>query len=181
MSYYIGIDLGTSACKGILTDRTGTVLAEHSVSYPVSTPHANWSEQEPADWYRAAKEILSVLSKGKEEEIRGVGIAGQMHGLVMLDDQDEVIRPAILWNDGRSATETAYLNSLGTLPALTGNIAFPGFTAPKILWVKHHEPENFAKAKKICLPKDYLAYKLTGVFSTEYSDAAGMLLLDVQH
>ena len=181
MSYYIGIDLGTSACKGILTDRTGTVLAEHSVSYPVSTPHANWSEQDPADWYRAAKEILSVLSKGKEEEIRGVGIAGQMHGLVMLDDRDEVIRPAILWNDGRSATETTYLNSLGTLPALTGNIAFPGFTAPKILWVKHHEPENFAKAKKICLPKDYLAYKLTGVFSTEYSDAAGMLLLDVQH
>ena len=179
MNYYIGIDLGTSACKGILTNREGAVLAEHSVSYPVSTPYTNWSEQDPADWYRAAVEILGVLSEGREANIRGVGIAGQMHGLVMLDERDEVIRPAILWNDGRSAEETAYLNSLGTVPALTGNIAFPGFTAPKILWVKSHEPENFAKTKKICLPKDYLAYKLTGVFSTEYSDAAGMLLLDV--
>ena len=126
-------------------------------------------------------EILKVLSEGREESVKGVGIAGQMHGLVMLDEHDEVIRPAILWNDGRSVPQTAYLNSLGTLPTLTGNIAFPGFTAPKILWVKENEPENFAKAKKICLPKDYLAYKLTGVFSSEYSDAAGMLLLDVQN
>ena len=181
MNYYIGIDLGTSACKGILLNREGEVLAEHSVSYPVSTPYTNWSEQDPADWYKAAVEILKVLSEGREEEVKGIGIAGQMHGLVMLDEQDNVIRPAILWNDGRSAKETAYLNSLGTLPSLTGNIAFPGFTAPKILWVKEKEPENFARAKKICLPKDYLAYKLTGVFSSEYSDAAGMLLLDVQN
>ena len=181
MNYYVGIDLGTSACKGILTNREGTVLAEHSVSYPVSNPHTNWSEQNPADWYNAAVEILSTLSAGREAEVRGIGIAGQMHGLVMLDENDEVIRPAILWNDGRSAAETAYLNSLGTLPALTGNIAFPGFTAPKILWVKNNEPENFARAKKICLPKDYLAYKLTGVFSSEYSDGAGMLLMDVRN
>ena len=181
MNYYIGIDLGTSACKGVLTSREGAVLAEHSVSYPVSTPHKGWSEQSPEDWYRAAVEILAVLSEGREAEIRGVGIAGQMHGLVMLDEQDEVIRPAILWNDGRSAEETAYLNSLGTLPALTGNIAFPGFTAPKILWVKNNEPEHFARVRRICLPKDYLAYKLTGVFSSDYSDAAGMLLLDVAH
>ena len=181
MNYYIGIDLGTSACKGILADGEGTILAEHSVSYAVSTPRTNWSEQNPEDWYHATQEILKVLSRGREEEIAGVGIAGQMHGLVMLDENDEVIRPAILWNDGRSAKETAYLNSLGKLPALTGNMAFPGFTAPKILWVKENEPENFAKAKKICLPKDYLAYKLTGVFSSDYSDAAGMLLLDVQH
>ena len=181
MNYYIGIDLGTSSCKGILLNREGEVLAEHSVSYPVSTPHTNWSEQNPEDWYKAAVEILKVLSEGREADVKGVGIAGQMHGLVMLDENDEVIRPAILWNDGRSAQQTAYLNSLGTLPALTGNIAFPGFTAPKILWVKENEPENFARAKKICLPKDYLAYKLTGVFSSEYSDAAGMLLLDVQN
>ena len=181
MNYYIGIDLGTSACKGVLTSREGAVLAEHSVSYPVSTPHKGWSEQSPEDWYRAAVEILAVLSEGREAEIRGVGIAGQMHGLVMLDEQDEVIRPAILWNDGRSAEETAYLNGLGTLPALTGNIAFPGFTAPKILWVKNNEPEHFARVRRICLPKDYLAYKLTGVFSSDYSDAAGMLLLDVAH
>ena len=181
MNYYIGIDLGTSSCKGILLNRDGAVLAEHSVSYPVSTPYTNWSEQNPEDWYKAAVEILTVLSEGREESVKGVGIAGQMHGLVMLDEHDEVIRPAILWNDGRSAKETAYLNSLGSLPFLTGNIAFPGFTAPKILWVKENEPENFARAKKICLPKDYLAYKLTGVFSSEYSDAAGMLLLDVQN
>ena len=181
MKYYIGIDLGTSACKGILTNREGTPLAEHSVSYAVSTPHTNWSEQDPADWYHAAIEILQVLSQGREEEIAGVGIAGQMHGLVLLDEADEVIRPAILWNDGRSQKETAYLNSLGYVPALTGNMAFPGFTAPKILWIKENESENFAKIKKICLPKDYLAYKLTGVFSSDYSDAAGMLLLDVQH
>ena len=181
MNYYIGIDLGTSACKGILLNREGTVVTEHSVSYPVSTPHINWSEQNPLDWYNAALEILSTLSKGKEAEVKGVGIAGQMHGLVMLDENDEVIRPAILWNDGRSAEETAYLNNLGTLPSLTGNIAFPGFTAPKILWVKNNEPENFARAKKICLPKDFLAYKLTGVFSSEYSDGAGMLLMDVQN
>lgn len=181
MNYYIGIDLGTSACKGILLNREGDVLAEHSVSYPVDTPRHNWSEQNPEDWYKATLDILSVLSKGREEDIRGVGIAGQMHGLVMLDEHDEVIRPAILWNDGRSAAETAYLNGLGILPDLTGNIAFPGFTAPKILWVKQNEPENFAQVKKICLPKDYLAYKLTGVFSSEYSDAAGMLLLDVKN
>ncbi len=181
MNYYIGIDLGTSACKGILTDREGHILGEHSVSYAVSAPYTNWSEQAPEDWYAAAVEILRVLSDGREEQIAGVGIAGQMHGLVMLDEHDEVIRPAILWNDGRSAQQTAYLNSLGVLPAYTGNIAFPGFTAPKILWVKENEPENFAKAKKICLPKDYLAYKLTGVFSSEYSDAAGMLLLDVKN
>lgn len=179
MNYYIGIDLGTSACKGILTDREGHILGEHSVGYPVSTPRANQSEQSPEDWYNAAVEILAVLSQGRENEIRGVGIAGQMHGLVMLDENDRVIRPAILWNDGRSAEQTAYLNRLGTLPDLCGNIAFPGFTAPKILWVKENEPDNFAKAKKICLPKDYLAYRLTGVFSSDYSDAAGMLLLDV--
>ena len=181
MSYYIGIDLGTSACKGILSNREGAVLAEHSISYPVSNPCTNWSEQNPIDWYNAAVEILHTLSEGREAEVKGVGIAGQMHGLVMLDENDEVIRPAILWNDGRSAAETAYLNSLGTLPSLTGNIAFPGFTAPKLLWVKNNEPENFARAKKICLPKDYLAYKLTGVFSSEYSDGAGMLLMDVQN
>ncbi len=181
MNYYIGIDLGTSSCKGILLNRNGAVLADHSVNYPVSTPYTNWSEQDPADWYKATVEILKVLSEGREESVKGVGIAGQMHGLVMLDEHDEVIRPAILWNDGRSVPQTAYLNSLGTLPTLTGNIAFPGFTAPKILWVKENEPENFAKTKKICLPKDYLAYKLTGVFSSEYSDAAGMLLLDVQN
>ena len=181
MNYYIGIDLGTSSCKGSVVDRNGKVYGTHGVKYGVFCPAQNYSEQDPADWYKAAVEILKELSKGIEDEIKGVGIAGQMHGLVMLDENDAVIRPAILWNDGRSEKQTAYLNGIEDTFNETGNTAFPGFTAPKILWVKENEPENFAKCKKICLPKDYLAYMLTGVFSTDYSDAAGMLLLDVEH
>ncbi len=181
MNYYIGIDLGTSSCKGVITDKYGKIYDSLSVKYNVYYPAPNYSEQDPEDWYKAAVKILSVLSKGREDEVRGVSIAGQMHGLVMLDESDKVIRPAILWNDGRSVKETEYLNSLPDLTDMTGNIAFPGFTAPKILWVKENEPENFARCKRICLPKDYLAYMLTGVFSTDYSDAAGMLLLDTEH
>lgn len=181
MNYYIGIDLGTSSCKGSVADKFGKVYGNHSVKYGVGNPAPNYSEQDPADWYNAAVEILKILSKGIEDDIKGVSIAGQMHGLVMLDEDDNVIRPAILWNDGRSVKQTAYLNGIEDTFNETGNTAFPGFTAPKILWVKENEPENFAKCTKICLPKDYLAYMLTGVFSTDYSDAAGMLLLDVEH
>jgi len=178
---YIGLDLGTSSCKGILTDRSGAVLREHSVEYPLSRPQPGWSEQDPEDWFQAVQTILAVLSDGVSDNVRGVGIAGQMHGLVMLDAADNVIRPAILWNDGRSVSETAFLNESGLALKYTGNLAFPGFTAPKILWVRANEPDNFRRACRICLPKDYIAYRLTGVFSTEYSDAAGMLLLDVEH
>lgn len=181
MNYYIGLDLGTSSCKGVIIDREGNVYGSHSVKYPVSYPALNHSEQDPADWLKAAVEILAVLGEGRADDIRGVSIAGQMHGLVMLDGNDNVIRPAILWNDGRSEKETAYLNGIKETFEETGNVAFAGFTAPKILWVKENEPENFRKCKKICLPKDYLAYMLTGVFSTDYSDAAGMLLLDVKN
>ena len=181
MNYYIGIDLGTSSCKGSVVDKFGKVYGSHSVKYGVSCPAPNYSEQDPADWYNAAVEILKTLSKGIEDDIKGVGIAGQMHGLVMLDENDKVIRPAILWNDGRSVKQTEYLNSIEDTFKETGNTAFPGFTAPKILWVAENEPENFKRCKKICLPKDYLAYMLTGVFSTDYSDASGMLLLDVEH
>ena len=180
MKYYIGIDLGTSSCKGIIADRNGKIYASHTVKYGVSYPAPGYSEQDPEDWLRAAVEILKVLTKDRAEDVAGVAVAGQMHGLVMLDENDEVIRPAILWNDGRSEKETAYLNSLENLADLTGNVAFAGFTAPKILWARAHEPVNFAKTRKICLPKDYVAYKLTGVFSTDYSDAAGMLLLDTK-
>lgn len=181
MNYYIGIDLGTSSCKGSVVDRNGKVCGTHSVKYGVSCPAPNYSEQDPADWYNAAVEILEALSKGIEDDIKGVSIAGQMHGLVMLDENDRVIRPAILWNDGRSEKQTNYLNVISETFEETGNTAFPGFTAPKIMWVRENEPENFAKCTKICLPKDYLDYMLTGVFSTDYSDAAGMLLLDVEH
>lgn len=184
MKYYIGIDLGTSSCKGILTDRDGKIYKQHSVEYPVIYPADGWTEQNPYEWLNAAEEILSVLSDGIKEDIYGLSFGGQMHGLVVLDENDEVIRPAILWNDGRTEKQTAYLNEVigkEKLSALTGNIAFAGFTAPKILWIQENEPDNFRKISKICLPKDYLAYKLTGVFSTDYSDASGMLLLDVKN
>ncbi|MBQ7715466.1 MAG: xylulokinase [Clostridia bacterium] len=184
MNYYIGIDLGTSSCKGLLTDRTGRIYKESSVSYPVLTPHDGWTEQRPEEWLDAAKKILYDLSQGIEEDIRGISVAGQMHGLVTLDENGEVIRPCILWNDGRCEKQTAYLNNVigkERLSELTGNIAFAGFTAPKILWMYDEEPENFARIAKIMLPKDYLAYKLTGVHSTDYSDASGMLLVDVKN
>ena len=182
--YYIGLDLGTSGLKGLLVSSDGKILKEASAGYPVSYLKDGWSEQNPADWLKAAKKVLLKLSEGIEAQVAGVSIGGQMHGLVMLDEQDEVIRPAILWNDGRTERETAYLNEVvgrETLSSRTANIAFAGFTAPKILWVKEHEPENFARMRKICLPKDYLCYKLTGVFSTDYSDASGTLLLDVKN
>ena len=184
MNYYIGIDLGTSSCKGILCDKNGSIIKQYSVDYPVIYPADGWTEQNPEEWLDAAKKIIAELSAGIENDVRGLSFGGQMHGLVVLDENDEVIRPAILWNDGRTEAQTEYLNTViskETLSALTGNIAFAGFTAPKILWIKENEPENFARIRKICLPKDYLAYKLTGTFSTDYSDASGMLLLDVEH
>ena len=182
--YYIGLDLGTSGLKGLLVDRNGTILKEESASYPVSYPQSGWSEQNPEDWLEAAESVLTQLAEGVENEVAGVSIGGQMHGLVLLDGHDEVIRPAILWNDGRTQKQTDYLNEVigkKKLDEYTANIAFAGFTAPKILWVKENESENFKRIQKLCLPKDYLAYKLTGVFSTDYSDASGMLLLDVKN
>lgn len=184
MKYYIGLDLGTSGLKGLLVDRNGKILKEESASYPVYYPQEGWSEQNPENWLRAAAEVLTRLAKGAENEVAGVSIGGQMHGLVLLDENDKAIRPAILWNDGRTQKQTDYLNEVigkEKLSEYTENIAFAGFTAPKILWIKENEPENFARIKKLCLPKDYLAYKLTGVFSTDYSDASGTLLLNVKN
>ena len=184
MNYYIGLDLGTSGLKGLLVDRLGNVIKESNESYPVHYPRDGWSEQNPEDWIVATRKIVKTLSQGVEGDVKGISIGGQMHGLVILDEQDNVIRPAILWNDGRTQKQTDYLNEVigkERLSALTANIAFAGFTAPKILWMKENEPENFAKIAKIMLPKDYVAYMLTGVHSSDYSDASGTLLLDVQH
>lgn len=182
---YIGIDLGTSAVKLLLMDETGKVLNIVSKEYPLSFPNPGWSEQNPSDWWAQSKAGLKELTANVDKNsIDGISFGGQMHGLVVLDENDEVIRPAILWNDGRTQKETDYLNNeIGKekLSKLTGNIAFAGFTAPKILWLKANEPQNFAKIKKIMLPKDYIAYRLTGEFSTDYSDASGMLLLDVKN
>lgn len=186
--YYIGIDLGTSAVKLLLMTGEGKVKKIVSEQYPLYFPYPGWSEQNPEDWWKAVytglKELTESLTKEEKLQISGISFSGQMHGLVTLDHTDQVIRPAILWNDNRSEKETEYLNQvIGTenLSKYTGNIAFTGFTAPKILWMAKHEPENFARIDKIMLPKDYLAYRLSGVHCSDYSDASGMLLLDVKH
>lgn len=184
MNLYIGLDVGTSALKGLLVAENGKIIKQATEEYPVYYPQIGWSEQNPEDWLSAMKKVLAELSCGVEREIKGISFGGQMHGLVMLDKDDHVIRPCILWNDGRTQKQTDYLNEVigrDKLSAYTANIAFAGFTAPKILWVRENEPDNFGRMAKIMLPKDYLAYCLTGVFSTDYSDASGMLLLDVQN
>lgn len=182
---YIGIDLGTSAVKLLLMEANGTIMRTVSREYPISFPRSGWSEQNPEDWWNAVQDGLQALLEGTDgREVAGISFGGQMHGLVILDEQDQVIRPAILWNDGRTAKDTDYLNEVigkETLSACTANIAFAGFTAPKLLWVQREEPQNFARITKIMLPKDYLAYRLTGIHSMDYSDASGTLLLDVEH
>ena len=183
--YFIGIDLGTSAVKLLLMEQSGKVEKIVSKEYPLYFPNPGWSEQNPEDWFSKTMEGLKELtSEVDKTRIGGISFGGQMHGLVILDDNDEVIRPAILWNDGRTYEETDYLNQVigkETLSTYTANIAFTGFTAPKILWVKKNEPENFKRIAKIMLPKDYIAYKLTGVHCTDVSDASGMLLFDVKN
>ena len=182
--YYIGVDLGTSALKLVMMKGNGELVKTVSKEYPLYFPRSGWSEQNPADWFLAVKDGLKELAACVDEKIAGISFGGQMHGLVILDKDDNVLRPAILWNDGRSTEETDYLNNVigkEKLSKLTANIAFAGFTAPKILWVKNNEPEIFAKISKIMLPKDYISYMLSGSFSTDYSDASGMLLLDVKN
>ena len=183
--YYIGIDLGTSSTKMLLLDEQGVIHGSVSHDYPLEFPQPGWSQQDPADWWKAVKTGMPELLKNIDaSQVAGIGVAGQMHGLVVLDENDSIIRPAILWNDGRTAKQVDYLNGVigkEKLSALTANIAFAGFTAPKILWMQENEPENFAKIAKIMLPKDYVNYLLTGVHACDYSDASGMLLLDVEH
>ncbi len=182
---YIGIDLGTSAVKLLLMDGEGKIRNIVSKEYPLYFPHPGWSEQKPEDWYEQTLEGIKELIKDADKsQIAGISFGGQMHGLVILDKEDQVIRPAILWNDGRTFEECDYLNNVigkEKLSEYTANISFTGFTAPKILWVMNKEPENFARIEKIMLPKDYLAYKLTGVHCTDVSDASGMLLFDVKN
>lgn len=182
---YIGIDLGTSAVKLLLMDGDGAIKNIVSREYPLEFPQPGWSQQAPEDWRRAVLEGIPELLRGFDAgQVAGIGAGGQMHGLVVLDRDDNVIRPAILWNDGRTAKQVDYLNEVvgrEKLSRLTANIAFAGFTAPKLLWMRENEPDLFAKIAKIMLPKDYINYVLTGVHSTDYSDASGMLLLDVEH
>ncbi len=183
--YYIGIDLGTSAVKLLMMDGAGAIQNVVSKEYPISFPHPGWSEQDPEDWWSAVVSGVRELTAGVDKaQIAGIGCGGQMHGLVALDGNDRVLRPAILWNDGRTAEEAEWLNTAvgkEKLSEYTANIAFAGFTAPKLLWMKKHEPELFAQIEKIMLPKDYINYRLTGVHCTDFSDASGTLLLDVEH
>ena len=183
--YYIGVDLGTSAVKLLLMEESGKICNIVSKEYPLFFPHPGWSEQKPEDWFAQSLAGIKELTEGIDrKQVAGIGIGGQMHGLVTLDSEDKVIRPAILWNDGRTGAEVDYLNNTigkDKLSEYTANIAFAGFTAPKILWMQKNEPENFKRVAKIMLPKDYVAYCMTGSFCTEVSDASGMLLLDVKN
>ncbi len=182
---YIGVDLGTSAVKLLLMNENGRIEKIVSKEYPLEFPYPGWSQQNPEDWWKQTVEGLKELTASAEKDkIAGISFGGQMHGLVVLDKDDNVIRPAILWNDGRTTKETEYLNNVigkDKLSQYTANIAFAGFTAPKILWMKENEPDLFAKIAKIMLPKDYIAYKLSGVHCTDVSDASGMLLFDVKN
>lgn len=182
---YIGVDLGTSSVKMLLMDEKGNIKNIVTKEYPLYFPKTGWAEQNPTDWYHALVEGIKELTKDADvNEVDGISFSGQMHGMVILDDMDQVIRPAILWNDGRTVEECDYLNNVigrEKISEYTANMALTGFTAPKLLWVRKHEPDNFAKIKKIMLPKDYIAYKLSGIHCTDVSDASGMLLLDVKN
>lgn len=185
MKYVIGIDLGTSAVKILLVNQEGDVVQEISKSYPLIQEKTGYSEQNPEDWVNQTVAGLSELLReysGHSEDIEGISFSGQMHGLVLLDSNNEVLRPAILWNDTRTTVECEDIHAKvgrDRLIEITKNVALEGFTLPKILWVKKHEPELFTKVNKFLMPKDYVRYRLTGKLQTEYSDAAGTLLLDV--
>src|SRR5829696_3326339 len=175
----IGLDVGTTGLKALAVDEAGRVVARSEVGYPLATPRPGWAEQDPADWWRATRRALDALGVG---EVAGIGLSGQMHGLVALDAAGTVIRPAILWNDGRTAAECAEIEErigLDELIALTGNRALTGFTAPKLLWLRRHEPDAYARIARIALPKDYVRMRLCGEHVIDASDASGTLLLDV--
>lgn len=182
---FVGIDLGTSAVKLLLMNEKGEIQKIANREYPLYFPYPGWSEQNPTDWYdKTIDGLKELLSECDKSRVAGISFGGQMHGLVVLDEKDEVIRPAILWNDGRTEKQVEYLNQqIGKdkISQYTANIAFAGFTAPKILWMREEEPEQFERIHKIMLPKDYLAYRLSGSFVTDVSDASGMLLMDVKN
>jgi xylulokinase len=177
----IGLDVGTTSVKGLAIDPVGAVLASTETSYPLSTPRPGWAEQDPEDWWRATGDVLGRLT-AEAGRAACIGLSGQMHGLVALGSGDQVLRPAILWNDQRTGVESGEIEAvvgLEQLVALTGNRALPGFTAPKLLWMRRHEPDLYGRIERICLPKDYVRLRLCGEWATDVSDASGTVLLDV--
>jgi xylulokinase len=179
---YLGIDIGTSSVKAVLIGDDQNILATGSAPLEVERPRPGWSEQDPDSWWRACESVLDGLAAGHAQEIaavRGIGLSGQMHGATLLDDADAPLRPCMLWNDGRSAMEAAELSAASE--RITGNIAMPGFTAPKLVWVERNEPEIFAKLRTVLLPKDYIRLKLTGEKASDMSDSAGTLWLETRN
>ncbi|HVL39785.1 MAG TPA: FGGY family carbohydrate kinase, partial [Fimbriimonadaceae bacterium] len=180
MPTLLGIDVGTSGAKAVLIDQDGRVVASASAEYPLSIPKPLWAEQDPQDWWQGVQDCLAQIPQTPDV----IGLTGQMHGSVFLDESDEVIRPAILWNDQRTADECAQMDrAIGPerLRRITCNPPLTGFQAPKVLWLRNHEPENFRRLRSVLLPKDYIRFRLTGQKLTEVSDASGTGLLDVPH
>ncbi|HUR85822.1 MAG TPA: xylulokinase [Solirubrobacteraceae bacterium] len=180
MTLLAGLDVGTSSVKGLLVGPGGEVVARAEVAHALSTPRAGWAEQDPEDWWAGAQAVLAQL--GRAGSIAGIGLTGQMHGLVALDAGDRILRPAILWNDGRTAAECAEIEArlgLDALISMTGNRALPGFTAPKLLWLARHEPDVYSQIAHVLLPKDYVRLRLCGEHATDVADASGTLLFDV--
>src|SRR5260221_183516 len=179
---YIGLDIGTSSVKAVLIDGAQRIVASRTAPLEVSRPHTGWSEQEAESWWTACEQTMEGLARGHPQEVaavNGIGLSGHMHGATILDKADKPLRPCILWNDVRSADEAAELDRDPRFRKITGNIVFPGFTAPKLVWVKRHEPQLFDKIAKVLLPKDYVRLKLTGDHASEMSDSAGTSWLDV--
>lgn len=178
---YLGLDLGTSSVKAMLIDDAQQVIGVGHAAMTVQRPHPGWSEQAPGDWLRATEEAVAALKASHPKElaaVKGIGLSGHMHGATLIDAKDRVLRPCILWNDTRSHAEAASLDADPRFRALTGNIVFPGFTAPKLAWVKNNEPDTFGKVAKVLLPKDYLRLWLTGEYLSDMSDSAGTSWLD---
>lgn len=180
---YLGIDLGTSEVKALVIDENNGVVATHSAPLTIQRPKPHWSEQSPEAWWEATEYLIATLREKCShhwQAIKAIGLSGQMHGAVLLDAAGEPLRPAILWNDTRCAQECAELEEMAPeLHQVAGNLAMPGFTAPKLLWVRRHEPQNFSRLATVLLPKDYLRFKMTGKKISDMSDSAGTLWLDV--
>ncbi|MFO1023035.1 MAG: FGGY family carbohydrate kinase [Planctomycetales bacterium] len=188
MGIYLGIDIGTSGTKTLAIAENGEILASATATYPLSNPRPGWSEQSPEDWWQATiSTVKKVLKTGKIKpaDVKGIGLSGQMHGSVFLDKSHQVLRPALLWNDQRTVAECQEIEAAAggrkKLIQMVANPALTGFTAPKILWLRNHEPKHYDKVKQVLLPKDYIRFRLTGEYATEVSDASGTLLLDVRN